>query len=61
MSEHTNTTSNVQPVTITESAIGEVKRLMAQEKDETLYLRLGVAAGGCSGDVLQHGFRYAES
>ncbi len=49
MTDHTDTTSNSQTVTITESAIAEVKRLMAQEKDEQLYLRLGVAAGGCSG------------
>ena len=37
------------PVTITPDAMAEVKRLAAGEKDEKLYLRLGVAAGGCSG------------
>jgi iron-sulfur cluster assembly protein len=49
MTEHTETTDNTQTVTITPPAIAEVKRLMEQEKDEKLYLRLGVAAGGCSG------------
>ncbi len=43
-------------VTITDSAILEVKRLAAQEKAETLYLRLGVAAGGCSGMSYSMGF-----
>lgn len=43
--EQTNSTS----VTITESAAIEIKRLADQEKEENLFLRLGVAAGGCSG------------
>lgn len=46
-SAKTNTESN--QINITKAAIDEVKRLMAQEKEENLYLRLGVAAGGCSG------------
>ncbi|MCH8027524.1 MAG: iron-sulfur cluster assembly accessory protein [candidate division Zixibacteria bacterium] len=36
-------------ITITPEAMVEVKRLISQEKDENLYLRIGVAAGGCSG------------
>ncbi len=48
--------SNDKVVTITAPAIVEVKRLSAQEKDETLYLRLGVAAGGCSGMSYSMGF-----
>lgn len=36
-------------VTITEPAVAEIKRLAEQEKEDNLYLRLGVAAGGCSG------------
>ena len=34
---------------ITPTAIVEVKRLLGLEKEQGLFLRLGVAAGGCSG------------
>lgn len=38
------------PVTLTESAVKEVKRLMAAEGfDTTQQLRFGVKGGGCSG------------
>lgn len=43
-------------VTITDSAVAEIKRLVAQEKEEKLHLRLGVAAGGCSGMSYSMGF-----
>lgn len=36
-------------VTVTPSAIVEVKRLLELEKEDNMYLRLGVDAGGCSG------------
>lgn len=36
-------------ITVTSSAVEEVRRLMSQEKDENLFLRLGVSSGGCSG------------
>jgi iron-sulfur cluster assembly protein len=36
-------------ITLTPSAVAEVKRLMSLEKGENLFLRLSVAAGGCSG------------
>ena len=36
-------------VTITDTAIAEIKRLLDQESDPDLFLRIGVAAGGCSG------------
>ncbi|MBN4072367.1 iron-sulfur cluster assembly accessory protein [bacterium AH-315-F03] len=36
-------------VNLTPAAIKEVKRLMADEGEDTMYLRLGVEAGGCSG------------
>jgi len=49
-------TNNDKVVTITDSAIDEIKRLASKEKDETLYLRLGVAAGGCSGMSYSMGF-----
>ncbi len=47
---------NDKVVTITDSAIVEIKRLTSQEKEEKLYLRLGVAAGGCSGMSYSMGF-----
>lgn len=34
---------------ITPSAIREIKRLMNKEKEQNLFLRVGVTAGGCSG------------
>ncbi|MES2702133.1 MAG: iron-sulfur cluster assembly accessory protein [Bacteroidota bacterium] len=38
------------PVSLTPSAIGEVKRLMTEPGfDATQYLRIGVKGGGCSG------------
>jgi iron-sulfur cluster assembly protein len=43
----TNTTT---PITLTEGAIKEVRKLMAVEGfDKKQYLRLGVKGGGCSG------------
>ena len=36
-------------VTLTPKAIEEVKRLMAQEQQPNMALRLGVKGGGCSG------------
>jgi len=36
-------------VTLTESAVQEIERLRALEKEQPEYLRLGVVAGGCSG------------
>jgi iron-sulfur cluster assembly accessory protein len=39
------------PVVLTENACGEVKRLLAEEKNLGQGLRLGVAGGGCSGLV----------
>ncbi len=40
---------NTKSITITPSAVVEVKRLMALEKETPSYLRIGVEAGGCSG------------
>lgn len=41
--------NNESKITVTGEAVGEIKRLMADEKEPNLYLRLSVAAGGCSG------------
>lgn len=47
MTEHTTQTDS--GIIITPTAISEIKRLKAEEKEEGLFLRVGVAAGGCSG------------
>jgi iron-sulfur cluster assembly accessory protein len=45
------------PVTFTEGAINEIKRLMAEEGfDKTRRLRVGVKGGGCSGMTYVLGF-----
>lgn len=49
MTDQTQTSTNEQVITLTPSAVAEVKRLISEEKEEGLFLRLGVAAGGCSG------------
>lgn len=49
MAEKTTPANTEQVITITSPAIDEIKRLMAEEKQENLFLRLGVSAGGCSG------------
>jgi iron-sulfur cluster assembly protein len=49
MADNTKTTTNEPIITISPAAVEEIKRLIAQENDESLFLRLGVSAGGCSG------------
>lgn len=49
MIDNAQTTEKPEIITLTPQAITEVKRLIAQEKEEGLFLRLGVSAGGCSG------------
>ena len=57
--EATITTS---PVTLTESAIDEIKRLMNEEGfDTTQRLRIGVKGGGCSGMTYVLGFDKPEA
>ncbi|OGC07518.1 hypothetical protein A2V82_08950 [candidate division KSB1 bacterium RBG_16_48_16] len=41
---------------VSPDAITEVKRLMAQEQEHDLYLRIGVVPGGCSGMSYQMAF-----
>lgn len=44
-------------LTLTEKAAGEIKRVMGEQKlPETSVLRIGVAAGGCSGFQYSLGF-----
>ena len=48
MTQDTKTTPD-QVVHVTPTAVAELKRLLAEEKEPTLFVRLGVASGGCSG------------
>jgi len=43
------TANKPEIITVTASAVEEIKRLIAEEKQDNLFLRLGVSAGGCSG------------
>lgn len=49
MADNNQTTDSAQIIAVTPAAVEEVKRLMALEKADSLFLRLGVQAGGCSG------------
>jgi Fe-S cluster assembly iron-binding protein IscA len=49
-------TINKAPVTLTSSAINEIKRLMKEKKNIDKYLRIGVKGGGCSGMSYLLGF-----
>lgn len=49
MAEQTPTGTTEQVIFVTPSAVEEIKRLIAEENEDGLFLRLGVAAGGCSG------------
>jgi len=41
--------TDIFPITITEKAINQVKRLVAKDGRPDVFLRLGVKGGGCSG------------
>ncbi|HEY5371783.1 MAG TPA: iron-sulfur cluster assembly accessory protein [Hanamia sp.] len=47
---------NITPVSLTESAVNEIKRLMDQNDNLGKYLRIGVKGGGCSGMSYLLGF-----
>lgn len=49
MTQQTGSNTSDKIITITGPAIAEIKRLMAEEAADALYLRIGVSAGGCSG------------
>lgn len=47
---NTETTTNAAPVTLTEGAVAELKKLIDQQEiGDDFGLRLGVEGGGCSG------------
>lgn len=51
------TTTTIVPVTLSEGAVHEIKRLMAEPGfDNTQQLRVGVKGGGCSGMTYILGF-----
>lgn len=37
------------PITVTDSALAQIKRIVAKDGREGVFLRLGVKGGGCSG------------
>ncbi|WP_413378678.1 HesB/IscA family protein [Alkalihalobacillus sp. 1P02AB] len=43
-------------ITLTESAVSQVKEMMLSEGEENLFLRIGVKGGGCSGLSYGMGF-----
>ena len=49
-------TINKSPVTLTESAVDEIKRLMNNGDTSGKFLRIGVKGGGCSGMFYLLGF-----
>ena len=50
-------TTTIAPVTFTQGAVTEIKRLMSEENfDASQYLRVGVKGGGCSGMTYVLGF-----
>jgi len=49
-------TTNKTPVTLTQSAVDEITKLMNNQTDPNKYLRIGVKGGGCSGMTYLLGF-----
>jgi iron-sulfur cluster assembly protein len=49
-------TINKTPVTLTQSAVDEIKKLANEESNVEKYLRIGVKGGGCSGMSYLLGF-----
>ncbi len=51
-----NTTDTQDKIIVTAAASSEIKRLMDEEDEKNLYLRVGVVSGGCSGLSYTMGF-----
>ena len=57
MSTITTTATTTQPITLTDGAITQIRRLMTEKSVPEGYgLRIGVKGGGCSGFSYQLGF-----
>lgn len=41
--------ADTSAIHLTDTAVAELKRLLAAEKEENMFVRLGVSSGGCSG------------
>ena len=49
METRTTTDNEIFPISITDKAVAQVKRLIAKDPRKGVFLRLGVKGGGCSG------------
>ena len=49
ISGDTQSMTDEKVVNITPAAVEELKRLIAQENEQNLFVRIGVTSGGCSG------------
>ena len=49
-------TINIAPISLTHSAVEEIKKLLNEETNHDKYLRIGVKGGGCSGMSYLLGF-----
>ena len=57
MSHTTTTDTKLQPITLTDGAVSQLKRIMAEQNvPESHGLRVGVKGGGCSGFSYLLGF-----
>lgn len=56
MSNEQTTVETSEEIILTETAITEIQRLMDEEDEKDLYLRVGVTSGGCSGMSYSMGF-----
>jgi iron-sulfur cluster assembly protein len=49
MNDNSMSANQDHAITITSTAVDEIKRLLSRESEKDLFLRIGVAPGGCSG------------
>ena len=59
MENTTTTIQDIEPLIFTESAAEKVKKLIEEEKNPELNLRVFITGGGCSG--FQYGFTFEEA
>ena len=61
MSEQPQEDTLVETLQVSPEAIKEIKRLLAEEQEPNLFLRLGIRPGGCSGVSYVMAFDDAEA
>ena len=49
MANEAKETRSDRLITVTPPAVEELKRLLADEEDKSVFLRIGISSGGCSG------------